>query len=188
MESWKPVVWYEWLYGVSNIGRVKSLRYWKERIMKHWISKGYMFLNLRKDWNSKSFLLHRLVAISFISNPENKLCVNHKNGIKTDNTVENLEWCTHSENTQHAFKTWLSKISENHNFYTNHPSKWKFWKDNNLSKTVLQFTTEWLLIKEWCNAREITKELNINYKNISNCCRWKSKTSSGFVWKFKELL
>lgn len=77
-------------------------------------STGYPRVNLSKNGKQTVIRIHRLVAEAFISNPENKPCVNHKNGIKSDNRVDNLEWCTYSENNQHAYDTGLIAKGENH--------------------------------------------------------------------------
>ena len=113
MEVWKDIAGYEGLYQVSSFGRVKSLWHGRERIRKpHLNHKGYSELNLCKGGNVKGFKVHRLVAEAFIPNPQNKREVNHINGIKADNRVENLEWVTPSENQLHAYNTGLRKSAE----------------------------------------------------------------------------
>lgn len=119
VEIWKPIKDWEFLYEVSNLGRVKSLerkvsakngakRTVKERILKFNDSRGYLLVHLSKSQhNTKGYKVHRLVAEAFIPNPQGKPCVNHINGIKTDNRVENLEWVTHLENSRHATDTGL---------------------------------------------------------------------------------
>ena len=98
MEEWKPVRNYEGKYMVSNTGEVKSLNYrrtGKERILKGVdYGEGYLYVSLWKDGKVKQCRINRLVAQAFIPNPNNLPEVNHKNEDKTDNRVENLEWCS----------------------------------------------------------------------------------------------
>lgn len=109
---------YEGHYQVSNFGRIKSLirpitwgpqkdvGFYKERILKIYLGNdGYYSIGLCKEGKVKRIKLHRLISEGFIPNPKNKPCINHKNRIKTDNTLENLEWCTYRENTTHYLKT-----------------------------------------------------------------------------------
>lgn len=111
-EIWKDINNYENIYQVSNLGRVRSLR--RFRIIKQRLSKsGYLNVTLRKESNEKlkGMRVNRLVAAAFIDNKENKPYVNHLNSIKTDNRVENLEWCTQSENIKHPYKIGTKKPS-----------------------------------------------------------------------------
>lgn len=116
-EEWRNVVGYEELYQVSSYGRVKRLEkiniqyhggfvIYPEKILKQFKDKGgYVFLGLRKKGKKKKFpKVHRLVAQSFIKNNKNKPCINHIDNNRSNNYVENLEWCTHKENSQHSAK------------------------------------------------------------------------------------
>lgn len=180
-EIWKDIVWYEWLYQVSNMGNIKGLWNWKEKILKRWKNKDwYLYIGLYNNWIRKTFKIHRLVALTFINNPENKKEINHINWIKTDNRLENLEWCTRSENIIHSFKVlWKKSI-----FITNHPIKWKFWKDNPKSKQVNQYNLSWEFIKTWSSLSDIQRNLWIHHWNISAVCNWKLKTTWWFIWKY----
>ena len=114
-EQWKEIKGNREIYEVSNFGNVRT----KDRegargrnikghvLAQHDNSNGYPRCDMNFDGKRKSYLVHRLVAKSFIPNPENKPDVNHKNGNIHDNSVENLEWCTKSENEKHAWKTGL---------------------------------------------------------------------------------
>ena len=113
-EIWRPVVGYEGLYEVSSYGRVRSLdRYVKSKSESYRLIKGkvligsisrcgYIMCHIRVNEVSKYYLVHRLVAEAFIPNPDNLSCINHKNEDKTDNRVENLEWCSYSYNNTYG--------------------------------------------------------------------------------------
>lgn len=117
-EIWIDVKDYEGFYQVSNLGRVKSLdrivlpnKFYASKILKGSLNKdGYRRILLYKNSKYKGTSIHRLVATHFIDNPENKPCINHINGIRNDNRVENLEWVTYSENERHAYDV-LGKVS-----------------------------------------------------------------------------
>lgn len=118
-ELWMPVVGYEDIYLASNLGRIKVRahkdcrgREWPEKVIATRVnSKGYVLVNLYnpKEKDIRTFQLHRLILSAFSGYPEDKrMTVNHKNGIKTDNNLNNLEWCTQSENMLHAYRTGLT--------------------------------------------------------------------------------
>ena len=113
-EIWKDVDGYEGLYKVSNLGRVLGLRRKSRKNSDNYLSpatnrKGYNTLCFTKDKVKKTVKVYRIVAIAFIENPENKATVNHKNGIKTDDRAENLEWMTNLENMRHGYENGLFK-------------------------------------------------------------------------------
>ena len=109
-EIWKPIAGAEG-YEVSSLGHVRSLKHKRPLILKTFVPSlsryEYLFVRLCISGKPVAYAVHRLVAKTFIPNPEGKPCVNHINGIKADNRVENLEWCTPSENVIHAYKTGL---------------------------------------------------------------------------------
>lgn len=183
IEQWKPIEGYEGLYEISNMGNVKSLpkcrgRYeGGEKILKqHRSEQGYMKVTLCKDSKVKSFRVHRLVAEAFIPNQENKVQINHIDGNKCNNNINNLEWNTGSENIKHAYDNklkrafWLNKKS------VKHPN----------SKKVLQYDKNMKFIKVWDSMSDIEREMSIFVDSVSKCCKGSYKTAGGYIWRYKE--
>lgn len=185
-EIWKSVEGYEGFYEVSSLGRVKSLKFWKERILKwrisrDWHSQVSLYLNWIKWWGNIS----RLVAMNFIPNPDNLKCACHKNETLDENGalynwVDNLFWGTQKDNLKDMYTKWRAK---NH-FQFNHPFKGKFWKDHSASKPILQYTKSGEFIRKWDCMSDIQRELWINNQNISACYRWLRKSAWGFIWRY----
>lgn len=124
------------------------------------IGYGYLAVELRKNGERKTWFLHRILALTFIKNPENKKCVNHKNGIKTDNRIENLEWVTHSENFQHAVETGLIKKPFrplNHKKGKDHPYFGKTGEMSHNSKIIFDTQTGifYFGVKEAAEAKDV---------------------------------
>lgn len=125
--------------------------------------------------NGKTTLVHRFIASCFIPNPQNLPCINHKDENKTNNCVDNLEWCDYKYNLNYGTRN--KRIAEsNSKVQKNNPQK---------SKKVLQFTKDGKFVKEWCSVKEIERVLGYAQPNISNCCNGKAKSSYGFLWRYK---
>jgi len=181
-EIWKDIPGYEGLYKVSSIGRIKSLprngTINKFKILSHQLSKGYPSLKLCRNNVIVRHTIHRLMAYTFLMDSYfDGAHVNHKNGIPTDNRIENLEWCTPSENAQHAWDNGLCK-----------PARYWLGKtgiENHTSKPILQYDMDMNLIKEHVSATFAAIEINGSRQHISNCCTGTRKSSNGFIWKYK---
>lgn len=166
-EEWRPVVGYEGLYEISNLGNVKSLNYHREkkdRILNIYDCNGYKFVNLYKDGNPKKGQIHRLVAMAFIPNPNNFPIINHKDENLSNNRVENLEWCDYKYNTN----------------YGNRVKKFVAKKN----KRIVQLSKEGEVITEYSSFMEAQEKTGLQYTNISKVCRGLREFCGGYRWKY----
>lgn len=175
MEIWKPTKYKG--YEVSNKGRVKAkarqVKYkdgrianFQERILKHTINpKGYAVVYPSINGKKYSCLVHRLVAEAFIPNKDNKPQINHKDGIKTNNNVDNLEWVTNLENHQHKLEN-------------------KLIPSTHMPKRVGKFDTEGNLLETFDSIYAAAKSVNASQWQVSRVVNGKRKTFRGYAWHY----
>ena len=179
-EIWKDIEGYEGTYQISSLGNIKSLprktnnQFYKGIYLKQTLYKGYLKVQLSNHSKSKWFLVHRLVAMAFIPNPQNKPQVNHIDGNKSNNKVSNLEWVTGSENQIHSYHVLKTIPSMKNHFGSSHVA----------SKAIYQFSKKKEFIKKWESIIEATNSLNICACNITDCAKGNRKTAGGFIWKY----
>lgn len=168
---------FEGLYQVNEDGLVFNSVTGKE--IKHRNhSSGYSSVCLYKDKKPHYALVHRIVAKAFISNPENKPCVGHKNTNKKDNRVDNLEWVTYSENNSNPIT--VNKRSESEN----KPMKGRTGSSHPISKTVGKYDVEMNLLDQFGSVREAGRKLGIPHGSIYQVCLGRRKTLHGFIFKY----
>jgi len=181
MKQWKDISWYEWLYQINYLGEVKSLSRFnavKERILKPWVcwkeGNKYHRVSLTRDFKPKFYWVHRLVAQAFLwlDIHNRKILVCHKDDNSLNNTIDNLFLWSQKDNLQDMSKKWRSW------------NQWKFWKNNTNSKKVNQYTLKLEFIKTWDCILDVQRELKIKHTSIINCCRWRSRHSWNFIWKY----
>lgn len=161
-KEWKSIDGYDGLYEVSNTGEVKSLL--KDRLLKPSnTTRGYLEVTLTKNKTHNKFKVHRLVAHAFLINPENKKCVNHIDGDKHNNFVSNLEWCSDSENREHAYRRELRKMAT--------------------QTEVEMYSSDGIFINKFNSMSEASRKTGINVGNISRCCNSSNRTARGYVFK-----
>ena len=166
-EVWKDIAGYEGLYKVSNLGRVKSFKQGKERIMKPvYDTCGYLRVGLSKNGKQKFCSIHRLVAQAFIPNPDKLTQINHKDENPSNNNVTNLEWCDSKYNNNYGTRN--QRVAEK------------------LSKPVLQYTKDEKFVREWKSTKDVQRNLGYYHSLISECCNVKRKSAYGFLWKYKN--
>lgn len=186
MELWKDIEGYEDSYQISTYGNVKSKERDIPRVDKRGYSytykrggknlknvnhpNGYSKVSLLKNGKAKQVSVHRLVALHFIDNPENKIQVNHKDGNKHNPHIDNLEWVTPSENSLHAFKNGLSKTTR------------LYGKENKQSIRVKQIFEDGTY-KIW-DSMMCAKRAGFDTGGICRCCKGQSKTHKGNRWEY----
>lgn len=169
MEEWRDIIGYNGKYQVSNLGNVRSVN----RILKKQLDRyGYFFVHLYLNNRSKCKKVHRLVAESFVPEYSELLQVNHKNEIKTDNRVENLEMCDNRYNCNYGSRKTA------------------------LAKTVIQETLSGEFVREWESTNQIERELGFKHNIISSCCIGRRKdyhtgkvypvhSAYNYKWRYK---
>lgn len=180
-EIWKDVVGYEGLYQVSNLGRVRSLNFYRKKrigvLRQKKLNTGYMALDLYKDRMPRTLNVHRLVAIAFVENKDGLPWVNHIDGNKQNNAASNLEWCTAKQNTEHAKRTGLRKQSNVAGMYGIHKKT---------QKAVNQFTKDGEFVARWDSMLAAARSFHCTQRCISACASGRTKSSMGFVWRFTD--
>lgn len=175
-EEWRDISGYDGRYQVSNLGNVRSVNYRNTGVCKKISMKlncnGYFEVTLCKNNQSKWFKVHRLVAMTFLPNPNGLPCVNHKDENRTNNNVDNLEWCSYLYN----------------NTYGNARKKMSMKMRNNqyLSKHVNQYTIDGKFIKEWESIAEAGCSLQTKGFNIVSCLKGRRKSCAGFLWAYAD--
>ena len=183
-EIWKDIVGYEGFYQISNLGRVKRLVSWRGndyssryipdvKIVYPYIDNyGYERIGLAVHGKCRHFRVHQLVAKAFIPNPNNYPQINHIDEDKTNNCVDNLEWCTQSYNNKYGTRGKRIGI-------TNHNGK-------GAKRSVLQYDLDGNFIKRWKSMQEASDNLvGVSVSKICSCCRGDRAHHRGFVWKYE---
>ena len=176
-EIWKPIAGYEGVYEVSNLGKVKSL---KRKVIRsgksmfvhggilkpNIINGGYEQIKLFKSGKAKMFLVHRLVAETFLPNPKKLPQVNHIDGNKLNNKLENIEWCTAKENMVHSVTHRIRRDI----------------------KPVDMLSEDGEYIKTFNSIKEAARESGVSHNHISRCCReiYGCKSAGGYCWRFSK--
>lgn len=154
-EIWKEIDGLEGLYEVSTKGRVRKLK--NGRILTGYCNKdGYQIVNLK----NKPYPVHRLMALTFLPNPNNLPEVNHKNEVKNDNDISNLEWCTKSYNVNYSI--------------------------HNQSCRINQLTLDGEFVKAWESSQQIERKLGYSQGHIIDCCKGKRKRAYGYCWEYSD--
>lgn len=172
MEAWKNIIGYEGYYQISNLGNVRSLdridcnNHFREgkKCRKIPTEDGYYKVSLSKNGNEKRFFIHRLVAIHFIDNPQNLECVNHKDEIKTNNHVDNLEWCTRAYNNNYGTRN--QRIREIESI-----------------RTAMVDISTGAVLMIFNSAREAAKYIGGDESSICKVRNGKRKSAYGYRWE-----
>ena len=154
----KNIKGYEGLYGITTEGEVYS--YKSKKFLKPRTNRGgYLKVSLFKDRKEKTYYIHRLVAEAYIPNPENLPQINHKDENKTNNCLQNLEWCDAKYNSNYGTR------------------------NDKIKKSILQYNLNGEFVREWPSASDVSKEIQ---SNIVACLKGRYKTAYGYKWVYKD--
>ena len=193
IEQWRTAIYdgivYEGLYKVSNFGRIMSLNYrntGRPGLMNPFENtKGYLQVELSKNGETKSCLFHRLVAQTFLPNPENKPCINHKiegdEGKKINMVIFNEDGSINKEKTTIEWATY----EENNNYATHNERIAKALINGKTSKRVIQLSLSGEFIREWSSTAECGRN-GFEHSSVIRCCNGKRKTHKGFKWMYYD--
>lgn len=162
MEQWKTIHNYP-NYKISNLGNIRNIQ--RDKLMKPYFRKGYTLVKLSCGNKSSEKKIHRLVAVHFISNPNNYLCINHKDENKSNNCVNNLEWCTHLYNN-----TYGTRIKR---------------QRQKLLIPITQYSLNGEFLNRYNSINEAANAVNRDPTSITAALKDRSKTSAGFIWKYE---
>lgn len=162
-EKWQDVLGFEELYQVSSFGNVRTIKKGEAEMSQQENMNGYMTVHLRNKGVERRAMVHRLVAEAFIPNPNGFRDVNHKNGDKSDNRVENLEWTSHADNMTHSFRELGKNV-----------------------RHIVQLDLDNNFIERWNSIVEASEATGICRTDIGECCRGSRKHAKGYKWKYEE--
>lgn len=164
-EIWKPIKGFEGLYQVSNLGNVRSLNYHGTGIVKlltPTLSVGYYRVTLSKNGIARGFHVHRLVGSAFIPNPHGYDCINHKDESRTNNRVDNLEWCTKAYNNTYGTCRHRQAITR--------------------STPILQILNG-VVVRKWDSIKDVAS-YGYNASNVCQCCKNRRGSHKGYEWQY----
>lgn len=175
-------------YQITDDGRVWSKKTNKWMILQTNKKNGYSYVGLMKNGKRRLKSIHRLVAEAFIPNPDNKLCIDHCNTIRTDNRVENLRWCSHKENMNNENSVIQMKKSHTGDKNWNYGIHWSEEVKRKIaepqSKKVYQYTLDGELVKIWNSTMDCGRN-GYSQGNVAACCRGKRGTHKNYIWKYE---
>jgi len=190
-DMWCDIPNYENSYEANNNGKIRNKKT-KKILSPSKDKKNYLRVNLCKDKRTKTFLVHQLIAKTFIKNTDNLKMIDHINGIPNDNRTCNLRWTTYKDNANNIItreRNSISKSKEKHPMFgKNHKQSTinKMIESSKNKRKIEQFDKNFNLISEYNSISDVYKLYNYEHGNIVNCCKGLRKSAYGYIWKYKN--